>query len=408
MQPNMPMKAEGVPTVPQNYGNYKSVQQPQSNPPQMQSPMLRQVQHQQKQKQPHHQQNIYSQAAQQRQHHPQQQQQQQQQHHPQPPQPQRQPQQPYNDIRHNATMIASRSAEGAALGQHYNGYGSVGNAQQDIVASLAPTHSVPPVYNPVDISSIVHSPVVSMPDLPTTLPPLNSTVLNTSSPSHMAAPSTQSPTHQKHAKHAMMARPGRDKTWAPDEEALLRGSLSPSVSHTMAQQDPSVLAQFQSSAGAVERRGMPQEFENQEMHELNPYGCDVPGCYASFSASTGLFYHMKNVHPSLEGVDKPYRCAMPNCTKRYKNINGLQYHLREAKGSSGHGAPALAGEDGGGGKPFKCQIPGCKKAYRTANGLRYHHTRGHNLQLAMDEIQSPSQQQFRMRREKWLPDNSNV
>ncbi|KAG0179939.1 hypothetical protein DFQ28_002049 [Apophysomyces sp. BC1034] len=228
----------------------------------------------------------------------------------------------------------------------------------------------------------------------------------------MTTPSAQSPTHQKQTKHVIMTRPGRDKSWATDEEALLRGSLSPGVPHTMPQQDPSVLAQFQSSGGGVERRGMPQEFDPQEMHELNPYGCDVPGCYASFSASTGLFYHMKSAHPSLEGVDKPYRCAMPNCTKRYKNINGLQYHLREAKGSSGHGAPALAGEEGGmgGGKPYKCQIPGCKKAYRTANGLRYHQTRGHNMQLTMDEIQPPPQpppqQQFRMRREKWLLDSN--
>ncbi|ORE04870.1 hypothetical protein BCV72DRAFT_186743, partial [Rhizopus microsporus var. microsporus] len=65
--------------------------------------------------------------------------------------------------------------------------------------------------------------------------------------------------------------------------------------------------------------------------------CGVAGCFASFSASNGLFYHMKNSHSNLEQTEKPYRCAVPNCTKRYKNINGLQYHLREAKGSSGHG-----------------------------------------------------------------------
>lgn len=80
-----------------------------------------------------------------------------------------------------------------------------------------------------------------------------------------------------------------------------------------------------------------QKRDNEPYSELNPYGCDIPGCYASFPQSSGLFYHMKSAHPNLEGYPKPYRCAMPNCTKRYKNINGLQYHLREAKGSSGHG-----------------------------------------------------------------------
>ncbi|KAI7893937.1 uncharacterized protein EV154DRAFT_392570, partial [Mucor mucedo] len=58
------------------------------------------------------------------------------------------------------------------------------------------------------------------------------------------------------------------------------------------------------------------------------YGCGVMNCFASFSASNGLFYHMKNVHPNIEDIFKPYRCAMPTCPKRYKNINGLQYHLR--------------------------------------------------------------------------------
>ncbi|KAI8095644.1 hypothetical protein BDF21DRAFT_406390 [Thamnidium elegans] len=113
---------------------------------------------------------------------------------------------------------------------------------------------------------------------------------------------------------------------------------------------------------------------------MGPYGCGVMNCFASFSASNGLFYHMKNVHPNIEEIYKPYRCAMPTCPKRYKNINGLQYHLREAKGSSGHGG--LSGQDGEqlNVKPYTCQIPGCKKAYRTANGLRYHQVHGHNIQ----------------------------
>ncbi|KAI9318567.1 hypothetical protein BX666DRAFT_1513859 [Dichotomocladium elegans] len=88
--------------------------------------------------------------------------------------------------------------------------------------------------------------------------------------------------------------------------------------------------------GTNMQRQRKQQQQKDPISELNPYGCDIPGCYASFPQSSGLFYHMKTAHPSLEGYDKPYRCAIPNCSKRYKNINGLQYHLREAKGSSGH------------------------------------------------------------------------
>ncbi|KAG0163814.1 hypothetical protein DFQ28_011513 [Apophysomyces sp. BC1034] len=181
----------------------------------------------------------------------------------------------------------------------------------------------------------------------------------------------------------------------------------------LTQPDPSVLAQFEGSsgttavavaavatAGTVTMNESSHELEQDfsEPHsDLNPYGCDVAGCYASFSASTGLFYHMKNVHPNLDCVDKPYRCAMPNCTKRYKNINGLQYHLREAKGSSGHAATSGA-DDTSGDRPYKCQIASCKKAYRTTNGLRYHQTHGHNFpSLPVNDAHADLHG-----REKWL------
>ncbi|KAG1053985.1 hypothetical protein G6F43_003975 [Rhizopus delemar] len=106
---------------------------------------------------------------------------------------------------------------------------------------------------------------------------------------------------------------------------------------------------------------------------LTPFGCDISGCHAEFSSSSGLFNHMKKAHPNLDGVDKPYRCAMSNCMKKYKNMNGLQYHLKDAKGTTGHGHSNLFGED----RPFRCTELSCKKAYRTANGLRYHKQHGH-------------------------------
>ncbi|CDH53695.1 hypothetical protein RO3G_04472 [Lichtheimia corymbifera JMRC:FSU:9682] len=112
--------------------------------------------------------------------------------------------------------------------------------------------------------------------------------------------------------------------------------------------------------------------------ELEPYGCGVGDCRATYPASSALFYHVKNWHGAdLQNVDKPFRCAIPNCVKRYKNINGLQYHLREAKGTSGHptlpGKPPPQPQE----KIHKCRVVGCKKAYRTANGLKYHQTHAH-------------------------------
>lgn len=59
-----------------------------------------------------------------------------------------------------------------------------------------------------------------------------------------------------------------------------------------------------------------------------PYGCDLPGCGASYADKMDLFNHMKDRHLDLSVVETPYRCAMPGCTKKYKNINGLQYHIK--------------------------------------------------------------------------------
>jgi hypothetical protein len=157
-----------------------------------------------------------------------------------------------------------------------------------------------------------------------------------------------------------------------------------------------------------------QQQQQEVLGEVGPYGCGIPNCFATFPASNSLFYHMKSVHPNIEDTLKPYKCAMPSCTKSYKNINGLQYHLREAKGSSGHGIIGGASAAGGESdvKPYQCQIPGCKKAYRTVNGLRYHQTHGHNIQPTVDPIAPPYSllneqmhpiQQFRIQREKWLP-----
>jgi hypothetical protein len=131
--------------------------------------------------------------------------------------------------------------------------------------------------------------------------------------------------------------------------------------------------------------------------DIGPYGCGVTGCFASFSASNGLFAHMKEVHKNTAEIYKPYRCAMPTCPKRYKNINGLQYHLREAKGSSGHGHVA-SNEKNTHLRPYQCQISGCKKAYRTANGLQYHHLHGHVKGPPLQHIVNTLQeQQYQLR-----------
>ncbi|ORX61291.1 hypothetical protein DM01DRAFT_1404123 [Hesseltinella vesiculosa] len=196
------------------------------------------------------------------------------------------------------------------------------------------------LYNPININNMVHGSGVSS-DLPTTLPPLNSTAL--SSPSrNIAQSSTSTPQYQTHAQ-------------LPSHQQHLPATLDRKLPQ---QQVPA------------------QDFEQEFGPGLCPYGCGMSGCAVSFPVSNGLFYHMKSSHPSFDGIDKPYRCAMPGCTKRYKNINGLQYHLREAKGASGHG---MAPQTEDNGKAFRCDMPGCKKAYRTANGLRYHQNHSHSI-----------------------------
>lgn len=131
--------------------------------------------------------------------------------------------------------------------------------------------------------------------------------------------------------------------------------------------------------------------------DIGPYGCGAMDCFASFSASSSLFTHMKEVHKYATDIYKPYRCAMPACSKRYKNINGLQYHLRNAKGSSGHGN-VIANENDSKIKPYQCQISGCKKTYRTPNGLRYHHQHGHTEDPPLQHIVNALQeQQYQLR-----------
>ncbi|CAO3636852.1 unnamed protein product [Mucor fragilis] len=181
--------------------------------------------------------------------------------------------------------------------------------------------------------------------------------------------------------------------------------------HQQTGQDPSVLVQYNHSNANHSTTPTQEDYEDYG-NGLKPYGCDIPGCYAVFADSSGLFYHMKNTHPNLNGIGKPFRCAMVGCTKKYKNINGLQYHIKDAKGTTGHGGGMLADDD----RPYRCMIGTCKKAYRTASGFRYHQQNGHQVQqqpavsmsptatavLPQQQQQQQHQQQFRMKQAKWV------
>ncbi|PHZ12664.1 uncharacterized protein RHIMIDRAFT_135412 [Rhizopus microsporus ATCC 52813] len=315
---------------------------------------------------------------------------------------------------------------------------------QDIVTGLTQSNAANSNggtnYNTIDISRIAHSPALPGGNQLPTLPPLNTA-------------SQPSPRLQRingkwpNNMNEELARSTSNATListSSSNPSLLLQQQQQHQQQQQRQQDPSILMQYH-DAGDRSRLITSAYTTPQQQHthtqpnqpdifgEIGPYGCGVAGCFASFSASNGLFYHMKNSHSNLEQTEKPYRCAVPNCTKRYKNINGLQYHLREAKGSSGHGCI-----DGDGNsaniKPFQCQVPGCKKAYRTANGLRYHQVHGHNitpheqvmlsglqpsatpqhmtLQHTMSPEQSQQQQQqqslphFRLQRDRWLLNNN--
>ncbi|KAI8336951.1 hypothetical protein BC941DRAFT_42909 [Chlamydoabsidia padenii] len=233
---------------------------------------------------------------------------------------------------------------------------------QDIVTpQQQPQTNDPQVYNPIDISSIVHGSGVPN-ELPTTLPPLNSSILSTPHSTTQGSP--------------------------------IRND------HSQLSQGTAPLGQYQQQSGTTASCIAQQDYDQQQQQQqqeftpgLSPYGCGIHGCFANFPLSSGLFYHMKSAAHHMDGGgngEKPYRCAMPGCTKRYKNINGLQYHLREAKGSSGHGI-APPGEDIG--KNYRCDVPGCKKAYRTANGLRYHQTHSHSTPPPPHQQQQQQQQQ---------------
>ncbi|KAI9278281.1 hypothetical protein BDA99DRAFT_491709 [Phascolomyces articulosus] len=300
--------------------------------------------------------------------------------------------------RSNNNRISEEEDKQARIMSSYNsdGFNSIGTAATTGYAD-------PYSNNPsTTISSIVHSPAVAVQDLPTTLPPLNRPMMSNKPDGPRPDPRTgmpydireQTPTlrengppvthpHAQHPQHPQHPHPHHQ----------------PHPHHPQHPQHPQHPHHHQQQAVAA------QAAAELVVGELSPYGCDVPGCYASFPVSSGLFYHMKTAHPTLDGVEKPYRCAMPNCTKRYKNINGLQYHLREAKGTSGHPALTAAanaaasanGEGvgpglGGAGtviderlaKSFKCHAAGCKKAYRTQNGLRYHQSHVHSIPPTTD------------------------
>ncbi|KAI8378011.1 uncharacterized protein BYT42DRAFT_364731 [Radiomyces spectabilis] len=107
----------------------------------------------------------------------------------------------------------SHRSEQQSLSDHFT------NFHSDIVASFNhPSHTV---YNPVDISSIVHSPVVSLPDLPATLPPINSTIFN--GPSSVGVPlPTQPPSSSSNKRWKLPSRSRERAPWTPEEDNLLR------------------------------------------------------------------------------------------------------------------------------------------------------------------------------------------
>ncbi|ORZ19635.1 hypothetical protein BCR42DRAFT_410159 [Absidia repens] len=180
---------------------------------------------------------------------------------------------------------------------------------------------------------------------------ISALISSTSSPS--SSPSLSSPSSSSSSSSSLSSSSPSPSSGAPSTTGSILSAnsnsslyllLQPQTFHTttrplntaLSLPSPSIISNTTTTFNAMNDRRQ-QDYEAPEpLGHLNPYGCDVFGCFESFSQSNGLFYHMKNVHPDLTNVAKPYRCAVANCSKKYKNINGLQYHLRDAKGISSH------------------------------------------------------------------------
>ncbi|CAO3596971.1 unnamed protein product [Absidia cylindrospora] len=281
---------------------------------------------------------------------------------------------------------------------------------------------------------------------------ISALISSTSSPS--SSPSLSSPSSSSSSLSSSSPSPSSSAQpsttghiLSTNSNSSLSSLLQPQTFHTTARPQntalslpsPSIISNTTTTFNVMNDRRQ-QDYEAPEpLGHLNPYGCDVFGCFESFSQSNGLFYHMKNVHPDLTNVAKPYRCAVANCSKKYKNINGLQYHLRDAKGISSHtlvsassppppdnninhgemilptlfnssknnsfvgnsstradsetiapasGPPPLHSLSldniNSNDRPFSCPMIGCKDAFGTINDLRLHqdHTHSNPFQLA--------------------------
>ncbi|KAI9022239.1 hypothetical protein CLU79DRAFT_178190 [Phycomyces nitens] len=77
--------------------------------------------------------------------------------------------------------------------------------------------------NPGDISNIVHNPAVSVPELSTTLPPLNTTILNSPSTHSPRMPTVYSPTiHNRPMDMINSRQKGHERSVWPEEDGILR------------------------------------------------------------------------------------------------------------------------------------------------------------------------------------------
>ena len=101
-------------------------------------------------------------------------------------------------------------------------------------------------------------------------------------------------------------------------------SSGPSFASLLSSPSSSVLYNQMDLDGLTDQgNSSPQPSQETKVEtNVKAYGCGVMGCDGSYSSPSGLYYHCKAAHPTVN----PFRCALAG-SKKYKNITVMDLHI---------------------------------------------------------------------------------